>query len=584
MKSLQYKKLWLVSEHSREAFSINFHPQMTLIVGKNHTGKSTLVKHIFRTLGCETLGKSDRWDASAVSVLSFNCDGTEYLAYRRANVFALKNGTTGQVRATTSYSEWSSIVAELFDFRLLLQTHQDKLKQATPPYLFLPYYIDQDGGWAKPWNSFDRLSQFAAGWKKIVISYVTGQRPNEYFKAKLELSLAKTDRNDLEHELGVVQTALARVKKSLPKSSIRLDHNAFRQEINDLLRDATIQKNEQESLRAKVFEQASTKQSLIAQLQMAKSSLRDIEGDLKYLTETKPESTLLCPTCGVEHENAFPVRYELVEDSTTMRSIIGELETELSRLEEGLASNYAKLNRLKARERDIEKTMQAKKGDLRLRDVVESQSAEVIRSAFSKDIDMLRNRIDRRDEDLADLKEKVDQFDLPERTKALNEYYSERMELFASELGLQELGEGLKKKPDAPFSARGSAIPRSILAYQFAILHTAREKGDAKLFPVVVDSPNQQGQDSEHLALILKFIAKRVPSCQQIILSVEEDPGLTFTGDTVTLTKPFGLLSQEHYEPARVELQDFIIEIQREIDERLTRPGNVASDAEDVED
>ena len=58
-----------------------------------------------------------------------------------------------------------------------------------------------------------------------------------------------------------------------------------------------------------------------------------------------------------------------------------------------------------------------------------------------------------------------------DRTKEINGFYAERIELFASELGVQDLREDVKKKPDANITASGSALPRSLLAYQFAVLH-----------------------------------------------------------------------------------------------------------------
>jgi chromosome segregation ATPase len=585
MKRLRYKKLWLVSEQSRGAFSINFHPQMTLLVGKNRTGKSTLVKHIFQTLGCETLGKSDKWDSLALSVLSFECDGIDYLAYRKANAYALKNTKTGEIKATTNYKEWAEIIAGLFDFRLQLQTHQDQLRQATPPYLFLPYYIDQDGGWQKQWNSFDKLTQFHGSWKKVLISYVTGQRPNEYFRAKMDWTLAKADKKELEQELGAVQTALTRVKKSLPKSSIRFDQNAFRQEINELLRDASALQKDQESLRAKAFTLGASKQSLSAQIQMAKSSLREVEGDLKYLTETQPDGKMICPTCGEEHQNAFPVRYELVEDAATLRGIVGELEIDLQKVEKDLSSVQSKISQLRNREREIEKSLQIKKGALKLRDVIESQSAEVVRAAFSTDIGTLRKGIERRDDEILQLKAKVDQYDAPDRAKTINDYYAERIQLFASELtSFQELGDDIKARPDATVKATGSTLPRAILAYQYAIIHTAKEKGDAKLFPIVVDSPNQQAQDKDNLGRILKFILNRTPADQQLVLTVEEDPGLEIKGDKVTLDKPFGLLNPEQYEPVREELQEFIGQVNIEIDKHINKPINLDLPEDDAEE
>ena len=569
MKSLRFKKLWLVSEASRAARSIEFNPKMTLLVGKNHTGKSTLVKHIFKTLGCETKGKSDRWDSLAISVLRFDLNGVDYLAYRRANVYALKNESTGTIKVTTKYSEWSELLANLFDFRLMLPTHQESLSQATPPFLFLPFYFDQDGSWQKQWNSFEKLSQFSS-WAKPLTSYVTGQRPNGYYIAKFEETKAKAEATKVAHELGVVQSALVRVKKSLPRTTLRIDAGAFKQEIADLLRSSTQLNQEQESLRSKAFEQASVKESLSTQIAMAKDALRDLEGDLKYLTESKVEPTLLCPTCGTTHENGFPIRLELVDDAETLRKIIAELESERQKVDEALAGIQGKLNRVRLKSHDVEKTLQIKKGALRLQDIVDSQSSEVVLGAFAKDLDSLKRQLTKHEEVSADLKERVSKFDLPERTKEINGFYAERIQLFASELGVQDLREDVKKKPDANITASGSALPRSLLAYQFAVLHTAKEKGDANLFPVVVDSPNQQGQDAEHLSQMMNFIVKRTPAGQQLILAVEESPtGLVFEGSTIELTTPFGLLDASQYETVSDELKSLVSEVSDGVDVRL---------------
>ena len=137
-------------------------------------------------------------------------------------------------------------------------------------------------------------------------------------------------------------------------------------------------------------------------------------------------------------------------------------------------------------------------------------------------------------------------------------------------MGVQDLREDVKKKPDANITASGSALPRSLLAYQFAVLHTAKEKGDANLFPVVVDSPNQQGQDAEHLSQMMNFIVKRTPAGQQLILAVEESPtGLVFEGSTIELTTPFGLLDASQYETVSDELKSLVSEVSDGVDVRL---------------
>ncbi|MFB9123468.1 hypothetical protein ACFFYR_09610 [Paraburkholderia dipogonis] len=548
---------------------MNFDSNKTLLVGKNHTGKSTLVKHIFRTLGCETKGKSDRWDSLALSALQFSLDGHTYTAFRHVNVYALRDDTSQSLKATTSYREWSGILADLFDFRLMLPTHQDTLSQATPPYLFLPFYMDQDSSWIQQWSSFDKLSQFS-NWKKPLVAYTTGQRPNGYYTAKFHESRAKDAAAKTRNELDVMSVALARVKKSLPRPVVRIDTNVFRKEIADLIHNSTFLKSEQESARKKVFELAAQKQTLGSQITAARTALRDLEGDLKYLTESETHPTLTCPTCGSIHENGFPVRLELIEDASTLRTVVAELEMDMRGVEQRLSENERNLNRLKRTAQEIESTLKVKKGALRLQDIVNSQSVHVVQGAFRKDIEELSRDLSRQESDARSFKEEVARYDVPERTKEINEFYSERIQLFAGELEVQDLREDVKKKPEASISATGSALPRSLLAYLFAVLHTAKESGNGHRFPVVVDSPNQQGQDNEHLMQMLRFIEKRAPADQQLILAVEEMPlNFQFAGEIVRLDKPFALLDPERYEPVREELSDLVASVQKAIDARI---------------
>jgi hypothetical protein len=505
----------------------------------------------------------------ALSVLEFEYDGLNYYAYRRANVYGLKSNSHSWIKVATSHKKWSQIMSDFFDFGLTLATHQDTMALATPPYLFLPFYIDQDGGWTKSWNSFDKLTQFA-DWKKPLISYVTGQRPNEYYRAKFSLSKAKSAAAELNHEVKVVQSAMARVNKTLPSNSITLDPETFEQEIELLLQESTVLNEQQERIRAKTFTYGSERQSLQSQIAIAKASLRELEGDLKYLTDTKPQEAILCPTCGIEHENGFSVRLELIDNAAQLRNIIAELEADLRKVEESHVACLNELSNLRVKSNEVEEKLQHKKGSLRLQDIVESQSASVIRTAFANDIESLETKLAEQEKEVTLYKEKLEKFDLPERTKEINEYYSEHMELFLSELGVADVREDLKRKPDASITSTGSAFPRTILAYQFAVLHTAKEKGDAKIFPIVVDSPNQQGQDPEHLSLMLSFISKRAPSEQQLILAVEEDPNMQFDGAKIELNKPYSLLETHYYDEVYSDLSEFVNDVNKQVNLSLT--------------
>jgi hypothetical protein len=68
----------------------------------------------------------------------------------------------------------------------------------------------------------------------------------------------------------------------------------------------------------------------------------------------------------------------------------------------------------------------------------------------------------------------------------------------------------------------GSEGARALMAYYYAVLQTMAEFSSAPFFPIVIDSPNQQAQDSKNLPLLLKFVVEGRPSGAQLILAVEE--------------------------------------------------------------
>jgi len=60
------------------------------------------------------------------------------------------------------------------------------------------------------------------------------------------------------------------------------------------------------------------------------------------------------------------------------------------------------------------------------------------------------------------------------------------------------------------------------LAYYFAFFGVAREYGTSAFCPLVIDGPNQQGQDAKHLPAMIKFICQKAPDDSQLILGVED--------------------------------------------------------------
>jgi hypothetical protein len=81
-----------------------------------------------------------------------------------------------------------------------------------------------------------------------------------------------------------------------------------------------------------------------------------------------------------------------------------------------------------------------------------------------------------------------------------------------------------------PFG-RGSEGPRGIIAYYYAFLHTARRYSSSAFCPIVIDAPNQQGQDD--MERVMRFIIDKRPADSQVVVATEDLFGLTEADATI---------------------------------------------------
>jgi hypothetical protein len=98
-----------------------------------------------------------------------------------------------------------------------------------------------------------------------------------------------------------------------------------------------------------------------------------------------------------------------------------------------------------------------------------------------------------------------------------------------------------------------------LLAYYYAILHTIHRYGSGTFCPVVIDSPNQQGQDDANLPKMLEFILDEQPPESQLVLGVES-LGRVQPADAsvIAFDQKFGLLRADEFELHQAEMWERI--------------------------
>lgn len=96
-----------------------------------------------------------------------------------------------------------------------------------------------------------------------------------------------------------------------------------------------------------------------------------------------------------------------------------------------------------------------------------------------------------------------------------------------------------------------------MLAVHLAMLATNAEWGDSPLFPFVVDTVQQSGQDDPNLKKMVEVLGKAAGVHHQVLLATERLPEGVQVGDfvTVRLTEKRASLSKEGFDEAVERLQ-----------------------------
>ena len=86
------------------------------------------------------------------------------------------------------------------------------------------------------------------------------------------------------------------------------------------------------------------------------------------------------------------------------------------------------------------------------------------------------------------------------------------MNSFVQELKVPNLKESNYKAIDSIIRETGSDLPRALLAYYYAFIHTMKKHSTSAFCPIVVDTPVQQDQDKTNAARMISFCLNETPA------------------------------------------------------------------------
>jgi predicted nucleic acid-binding Zn-ribbon protein len=521
-----------------------FHAGKNLIVGRNHTGKSTIIKTLFLTLGARPQGELAQWDQSTVSLVSFNIDDVAYYALHQSNIRALFSSSKELLAVARSSKEWSAALSALTGFNLVLTGKKLETADADYSCFFLPFYINQDGSWQAKWDTFAGIQQYKEPVSSI-LEYFSGVKPPEYYEVNAEKAKISHAAAELQKEKVFLERARDRFSKSVSLTGPKLDAGTFAQDIEHLTKEVTTLNGRQEEVRDVAVRERELLENIRLQINLATDTLKAHDSDSSYLLSSLREK-LVCPTCGSEHERSFLDLFKFVDDARVLREMIVALQLDEVKVKERFESTNQQLRQLSTHYRRVSDVLAVRRDDLSFGDVVRSMGAEDAFRAFHDEGRLLQSDIDRLEAQIARLGRRLKELSNMKRTAEILKEF--RLAYAAAEV---DLNVPPSKVSTARLTSRpklsGSGGPRSILAYYAALWSVCLGEYGWFSVPMVIDAPQQQGQDDLNLPKIISFIANKLASDTQVIVGIELETDFRFD-KTIALTEPYNLLQEDKFE------------------------------------
>lgn len=565
MKNFWFDEILIVSDLEQKARRLTLGRGANALVGTNHTGKSTILRSIYLAFGCKTRPLGNEWRRETVIVVRFHLLSLAYTIMRDGNAFSLFNGAGEVLWVTTDQGVLRDRLAELFDFPLPLTSKSisegDPNRQARPAFFFIPFFIDQDGSWDSRWGTFQALGEFKQ-WEAPTLDLALGIRPAEYWKTSAELTAIQGALQEINREEKVLLDAKGRLEQNFPVATFYHDAIKFRSELKALLKTGSDLASEQDMLRTELADQAALKQSLETQLRLVEVALADHGADMVYLDTQEVGREIPCPTCGTLHENSFHERLNLEAEADELRQLRASLKKRLEREVEKYAKAEVRLSALEVKGHEIEKLLNAERGKLKLREIVDRAGIERAHKAFEGQHEELTKQKTEILKQIARLEVQRAELDNKIRAKEIRSFFNAKYSEFAVELAvpasLRTRKGALTNRPQQG----GSGGPRAVLAYYFALSKTAERFSNAVLPPLVIDSPHQKAQDEINRPMVTEFILRHRAEGRQLLLGLEEDvPPSVVLGPQdrkFQLSVPYGLLNADEYEGGAAALKPLL--------------------------
>lgn len=559
MKKLSFKRLLIVSDKEKIAREERLETDEIVVTsqGVNRTGKSSFIKSLYAALGADPQRKNAKWEELQVKLLlEFSIDNISYFALRVGRHLAFFDANQSLIASYNGVTKASEFWGKVFDAEISLPGARGDLIPPMPAAWFMPFYIDQDTGLSDTWSSFDGLAAYKS-YKTTLVDFHSGAKPKEYYLAQAQKSASANELKERENEHAHLAFAQSKLGGRTIDSDISFNPVDFESQIADFLRQQNAFNKLREGVRQEIYALQGERRKLAQETSLAAATLKELDADVAYLQKIDT-SEIVCPTCNTVHETSFANTLRLSADAETCRDYLIRTKEQITKVDANIEKKSQTLRRYDAEIESIQDILNERRGELSLRSLLEHESRKIAGETLEAEKRSIEGEIGRIGLAISEVEKSMRKISGTKRRKEIIDFYQKKLIEFCQDLNLPSPTVKALSSLRPALDDTGSDLPRLILAYHYAILHTICEFSSSVVAPIVFDTAQHQDQDNTNLNAIIRFAFEKRPKGTQFIFGTVELHDYDFNGRVILSPNERSLLSEKAYPDAVSVIAPFV--------------------------
>jgi DNA repair exonuclease SbcCD ATPase subunit len=335
VEKLKIRKVIILSYDEQASIEIPFYEGLNFIIGENKTGKSTIIKTIFYCLGCDVKYDNEWNNLKKRILICFSYGEKYFLIERIEKEFFLfhSDAYIQNISFMGNYSsnEFAKKLSNIFGLDMTWLNSKGIETCVAPQYLFSFQYIDQDRGWHSIAGSFSNL-KYIPGWKQQIIKYVIGYQNEKYFNIKKLIEERRVIIRNMDIKLKnlreFIKTIVSKMEviQDVNTAIVIYDNDNVR--TNKLLEQLSYLEKDKINISKKIAVMQNDEYEKELLLSTLSINTEDLLSDLKFASGNG--EILVCPFCGLEHDNGLTSRSEIIKDIQKANNLKDQINRELN--------------------------------------------------------------------------------------------------------------------------------------------------------------------------------------------------------------------------------------------------------------